>query len=148
MNPAHWIALFFTANLLTVHGAGMSSTEKPTEQPPTQTIIVAGKPVEIPGPHPNCNVIDLQKLAFTTHDALKRKQSALKWLRNHGPDCRDYDLNTIYNSSATWLGTADGVEIKALIYTLYYHTRRPTDPGTPVETLAIPQLPLKYPEDR
>jgi hypothetical protein len=150
MNPANWTTIFFSLTLLTsgALGAGMSSTEKSTDLPPPQIIIVNGKPVELPGPHPNCDVIEFQQLAFTQHDAGNRRQVALKWLRNHGPDCRNYDLNTINNNAAIWLGTSDGIEIKALIYKLYYHTKRPVNPVVPFESNAVPQLPLTYPDKK
>jgi hypothetical protein len=122
--------------------AGMSTTEKLKDATPTEIIIINGKPTPIPGPHPNCNVMEFQRLAYTINDTTKRKQIALSWLTNHGPDCRDYDLTTIHNNTSLWLGTSDGIEIKTLIYTLYYHTKRPTVPAVPKDTM--PQLPLSY----
>jgi len=124
--------------------AGMSTIggEK-KENSISEIIIVNGKPVEIPGPHPNCNIMEFQRHAFTIHNTDKRKQAILKWIENHGPDCRDYDLNNINNNTANWLGTADGIEIKSLIYKLYYHTKRPVNSITPAED-PIPQLPLSY----
>jgi hypothetical protein len=130
MNSVNWTMIFFSLTLLTSH------------------TLVLSKPVELPSPHPNCDVLEFQQLAFTQHHAGNRRQAALTWLRKNGPDCRDYDLNTINNNAAIWLGTADGVEIKALIYKLYYHTKRPVNPVVPVESGTVPQLPLTYPDKK
>ena len=106
----------------------MSTTEKPAEPLPPQIIMIEGKPVEIPGPNPNCNSMEFKRLAIVTHDAAQRKSTALRWLKKHGPDCRDYDLNIIENNLANWLGSANGIEITSLIYTLFYYTKRPANP--------------------
>jgi hypothetical protein len=117
--------------------------EKEYSEVPPSIVIVDGQPFRLnPEPHPNCNVMELQSLAFTINDADRRRQAALSWLRKHGPDCRNMDLKTITNNSSNWLGTSHNIEVTELLYKLYHHTKRPVNPLESEES--VTQRPLNY----
>jgi hypothetical protein len=69
-----------------------------------------------------CNIGEFQVLALNTHDPNVRKALTLAWMRAHAADCNNYQLVAIYNNLASWLGTADNMEIRGIIYE---HYKRP-----------------------
>jgi hypothetical protein len=66
-----------------------------------------------------CNVGEFQVLALSTHNPSERKAVTITWLKNHIKDCSNYQIVAIYNNLASWLGTADNMEIRGIIYEHY-----------------------------
>jgi len=66
-----------------------------------------------------CNVGEFQVLALSTHNPSERKAVTIVWLKDHIKSCSNYQIVVIYNNLAAWLGTADNMEIRGIIYEHY-----------------------------
>jgi hypothetical protein len=66
-----------------------------------------------------CNVGEFQVLALSTHNPSERKAVTIVWLKDHIKSCSNYQIVAIYNNLAAWLGTADNMEIRGIIYEHY-----------------------------
>lgn len=66
-----------------------------------------------------CNVGEFYGLAFTLHNPSERHYNLLRWLHNNGEKCNQEQLTVIWNNLPNWAGTADSVEIRQKITSLY-----------------------------
>jgi hypothetical protein len=65
----------------------------------------------------SCNIGEFKHISFTIHEPSERKQLTLSWIKNNR--CNREQLVFIYNNLASWLGTADNLEIRNLIEKKY-----------------------------
>lgn len=66
-----------------------------------------------------CNVNEFYALAYTWHNPSARHYNLLRWLHHNGERCNQEQLLVIWNNLANWAGTADSVEIRQKITSLY-----------------------------
>lgn len=58
-----------------------------------------------------CLVAEFRSLALLTHDVSERISKVNAWLKQKGPNCSQAQLAAIASNRATWLGTADTIEV-------------------------------------
>lgn len=58
-----------------------------------------------------CLVAEFRSLALLTHDVGERIAKVNAWLKQKGPRCTQAQLAAIASNRATWLGTADTIEV-------------------------------------
>ncbi len=58
-----------------------------------------------------CLVAEFRSLALLTHDVAERITKVNAWLKQKGPRCTQAQLAAIASNRATWLGTADTIEV-------------------------------------
>lgn len=66
-----------------------------------------------------CNVSEFYGLAYTWHNPSERHYNLLRWLHYNGKNCNQEQLIVIWNNLPEWAGTADSVEIRQKITSLY-----------------------------
>lgn len=67
-----------------------------------------------------CNVNDFYGLAWTWHNPSERHYNLVRWLHFNGEKCNKEQLTIIWNNLPEWAGTADSVEIRQKITSLYF----------------------------
>ena len=79
---------------------------------------VADAPPKKPSLKTPCPIGAFRVIGMETIDAEARREKALKWLANNGPDCAPEKLVALRNNRAQWMGAADSTEVAGAIDTL------------------------------
>jgi len=75
------------------------------------TLLIFHWPAQAQGRASGCVVAEFRSLTLQTHDVSERIAKVTAWLKQKGPSCTLAQLAAISSNRATWLGTADTVEV-------------------------------------
>jgi hypothetical protein len=75
------------------------------------TVLTVHVPAHAQGRAGGCLVAEFRSLALLTHDVSERITKVNAWLKQKGPNCSQAQLAAIASNRATWLGTADTIEV-------------------------------------
>ncbi len=75
------------------------------------TMLLVHVPAHAQGRAGGCLVAEFRSLALLTHDVSERIAKVNTWLKQKGPNCTQAQLAAIASNRATWLGTADTIEV-------------------------------------
>ena len=81
---------------------------------PVAMVAASGQAVDY-----SCDIGKFKEISFTVHDPNERKILTTLWIKNNR--CDKEQLVFIYNNLASWLGTADNLEIRNIIEKQYQY---------------------------